>query len=451
MSDSDATFDRRERLRSRSRGSLSSIMAFLLGIPLGVGFILLFLQGPLKDTPLARYVSHPVEMICLVLFWCAFAALLTKVLAYGGEMLAFRAELLPHWEGRTVPPSEAGTLLDDVQEASRRVKNTTLGRRVINALDFVDSRQSANDLDDQLRSLADNDDIALENSYSLIRFITWAIPILGFLGTVLGITGAVSNVTPEVLENQLSKVTDGLGVAFDTTAVALALTMVTMFLSFVVERMEQELLEKVNTYADEELAHRFERTTTEAGSEVADLVRQSTQSLIRSTEQLVTRQADLWTISLQEARHQWEQTGDQQKERISAGIEEALQRTLESHNQQLAQQEEKSQQGTLSVLEQLREVSNTVKGQTTEQQQALASLIQSVAAQTEMLSKLVENGSHLVNLQEVMQQNLQTLAGAGSFEEAVSSLTAAIHLLTNKVGSSQLPGGNRLIRPGKAA
>src|SRR5207244_8605518 len=127
-------------------------------------------------------------------------------------------------------------------------------------LEFVHSRGSANQLDDHLRSLADADALVHEESYSLLRFITWAIPILGFLGTVLGITGAISGVTPEILERSLSHVTDGLALAFDTTALALGLTMLLMFSSFLVERAEQSVLEAVDRYADREFAPRFERT-----------------------------------------------------------------------------------------------------------------------------------------------------------------------------------------------
>lgn len=93
-------------------------------------------------------------------------------------------------------------------------------------------RGSAEDLDDQLRNFADADSIEFEGSFGLTRFITWAIPILGFLGTVLGITGAISGVTPEMLEKSMSTVTDGLALSFDATALALALTMVCMFLAF---------------------------------------------------------------------------------------------------------------------------------------------------------------------------------------------------------------------------
>src|SRR5205807_7240480 len=179
-----------------------------------------------------------------------------------------------------------------------------LVRRAAAVLDFLRSRGSANELDDQLRSLADTDSISLENSYSLIRFITWAIPILGFLGTVLGITNAIKGVTPEVLEKSLSGVTDGLATAFDSTALALFLTMILMLCSSLVERLEQGILEKVDAYVDAELSHRFERIGPES-SLFVDALRQNTQVLLQSTEQLVDRQATLWSRSLEKADRAW--------------------------------------------------------------------------------------------------------------------------------------------------
>src|SRR5205085_11744944 len=151
-------------------------------------------------------------------------------------------------------------------------------------LDFLKNRGSARGLDDQLRALADNDALALDGSYSLTRFITWAIPILGFLGTVLGITKAISGVTPEVLEQSLSSVTDGLALAFDATALGLALTMVTMFAGFVVERAEQGVLEAVDRYAADQLAHRFERPGGGQGQALA-AVQQNTRLVLEGLRQ----------------------------------------------------------------------------------------------------------------------------------------------------------------------
>src|SRR5262249_1029393 len=152
----------------------------------------------------------------VIMFCCAVAALGTKLLRSLTEWAAFRKPLLPAWDGKPVPVREANMLRSGLDQLPRRWRNTYLGCRVGAVLDFLCSRRSAAELDDQLRALADVDALALEGSYALTRFITWAVPILGFLGTVLGITGAISGVTPEVLEKSLSTVTDGLALAFDT-------------------------------------------------------------------------------------------------------------------------------------------------------------------------------------------------------------------------------------------
>ena len=161
--------------------------------------------------------------------------------------------------------AEAAKLLAVVQQKPGRMRNTFLGQRLIAVLEFLRQRGGADDLDDQLRTLADNDVVSMEGGFALTRFITWAIPILGFLGTVLGITTAIHGATPEVLEKSLSTVTDGLSYAFDATALALALTMITMFLSFLVERDEQGVLDAVDRTVDRCLAHRFQRVGADTG------------------------------------------------------------------------------------------------------------------------------------------------------------------------------------------
>ncbi len=167
-----------------------------------------------------------------------------------------------------------------------RLRRSVIGSRTIAILDFLCRRGSAVDLDDHLRTLADNDALALENSYALTRFITWAIPILGFLGTVLGITGAISGVTPEKLETNLNSVTDGLALAFDATALALALTMIAMFTSFITERAEQAVLDLVDAFVDRELAHRFERGLPGSGAAV-EAAQEQTNVVLKGMDSLV--------------------------------------------------------------------------------------------------------------------------------------------------------------------
>jgi biopolymer transport protein ExbB/TolQ len=441
----------RERPAQRRPRSFVTLAALGLGAPLAVGVLALVNLGPLKDTPLHRYVSHPVENVEVLMFCCALAALLAKLLGSWKEGAACRREPLPPWDGQAVHAAEAGRLLSGLRGLGRGFQNTRLARRVAAVLDFVHSRGSANELDDQIRTLADNEAVALEGSYALIRFITWAIPILGFLGTVLGITQSISNVTPETLEKNLDQVTGGLALAFDATALGLGLTMLTMFLTFLVERVELGVLERVDQYADEQLAHRFERTGPHGGEFVA-VVRQNTQVLLTATEQLVERQAAVWARALAEAQQHWAEEGNKQQERLATALEAALERTLADHAQRLAELEKQSLGQSAAVLERLAELAAAVRDTGREQGEALGQLAQSLAAQTQALAALQDGEQHLLRLQETLNQNLATLNGAGAFEQAVHSLTAAIHLLTVR-GGGVGTGPNRLgpPRPGAAA
>jgi hypothetical protein len=439
----------------KARGSISTWLAFIIGGPVGVGVLYVIQAGLFPVHPLVKqYTEHPVEMAEVIMFCCALGALLGKFLTYLNERVVLWGRILPAWDGQVHPVTTARGLREHVEQQPSRVQNTYLGNRVLSILDFVDSRGAANELDDHIRTQADNDAMAMEGSYSLLRFITWAIPILGFLGTVLGITEAIHGVTPEVLEKDLSQVTGGLATAFDTTALALGLTMILMFFSFLVERLEQSILEGVDHFVDLHLAHRFERTGAESGQFV-EALRQNTQVLLRATEQLVERQASVWARSLEKADRMWNETGKQQQEKLSTALTEALERTLASHTQHLIQIEEKlvarNQEmidgiadRTQALYEGINGLASVLRETGRQHQITLADLSEKIAGQTEALTRLQEGEIQLLRLQEVLQQNLSTLAGAGSFEQAVQSMTAAIHLLTSRVTGTPTTTGPRL-------
>jgi hypothetical protein len=411
--------------------------AFAFGVPLAVLILVPLHVGPLAGWHLARYVRHNVECVEVLLFCCAVAGLGAKLLRSRAERAACWANPVPPWDGRPASAGEAPGLLEGLRKQAH-LQDTYLGRRVAAVLDFVCQRRSAADLDDHLRSLADNDALALEGSYALTRFITWAIPILGFLGTVLGITEAIAGVTPEVLEKSLSSVTDGLALAFDATALGLALTMVTMFLSFLVERREQGVLEAVDGYVERHLAHRFGRAGADAAP-VLEAVRQNSQTLLEATDALVRRQAELWAATLGEVQKRALAAGSEQQEKLTQGLELALDRTLEAHGRRLAALEKQALEQASALLGSAAEMGHAVRAAGLEQQEALARVAGEVAAQAGALTRLQETGEQLARLQESLQQNLAALAGAGAFEGAVHSLTAAIHLLTARAGGPPAP------------
>jgi hypothetical protein len=285
-----------------------------------------------------------------------------------------------------------------------------------------------------MRYLGDTDAMAVEGSYALVNYLIWSLPILGFLGTVLGIAEAVTNVTPEVLDKSISSVTGGLALAFDTTGLALGLTLSAMFLKFLTERREQAVLEEVDRFADVHLKHRFTRATSGLDADNAPLlaaVRQNADVLLGATDQLVRRQAEVWAQALTATEERRSQAERQLQERFTTSLAAALERTLLSHQQRLANLERQSQEQAAGLLRSLAELAERL-GQ---QQNALLPVADGMQALGQALASLQEGEGQLVRLQHSLAQNLSALEGSGSFEEAVHSLTAAIHLLTARAGA----------------
>ncbi|MEC4805681.1 MAG: MotA/TolQ/ExbB proton channel family protein [Jaaginema sp. PMC 1079.18] len=102
---------------------------------------------------------------------------------------------------------------------------------------------------------------ASESSYSVPRILVWAIPLLGFIGTVIGISQAVSGFSGfleeageiDQIKEGIGTVTSGLAVAFDTTLLALLLSVLVMIPLVLVERFESRLLLAIDVYINENL------------------------------------------------------------------------------------------------------------------------------------------------------------------------------------------------------
>jgi hypothetical protein len=432
----------------RSRRPGTTAAAFFLGLPLAAAVLAIFHFGPLHSTPAFRYVEHPVENVEVILFCCALGTLAAKLWVNRAERRALSADVLPKWDGNPIPVADAAKLLANLGRLPRRLQNTYLARRVTAVLSFLCQRRTAADLDDQLRALADNDSLAMDNSYALTRFITWAIPILGFLGTVLGITGAISGVKSDDLE--LGSVTGGLAYAFDATALALGITMITMFCSFLTERAEGGVLEEVDRVIDRELAHRFSRGDVDLGP-LAEGLRQNAAVLLDAMQQLVQRQAEVWAATMTETSRRAAEFEAKLHERASMALEKALERSLLAHDQRLKVLEKQAVEGTSRLLEDFGQVAVAVRNTGREQGEVLTRVAQGLAAQSSALHQLLQGEKYLLQLQAALQQNLEAVSSTGAFDQALHSLTAAIHLLTARastpVPSLQAPRA----QPGKAA
>jgi biopolymer transport protein ExbB/TolQ len=97
----------------------------------------------------------------------------------------------------------------------------------------------------------------LESELSMIRYIAWAIPSVGFLGTVRGIGEALGQ-AHKAIEGEIFGVTKSLGVAFNSTLIALLLSLILMFLVHHLQLLQERYVLDSETYCEEQLTRHFQ-------------------------------------------------------------------------------------------------------------------------------------------------------------------------------------------------
>ncbi len=311
----------------------------LLGLAACTAFYAAVYQGVFGSTFVERYfAAHPVSYFAAGMFFIGLAALVLKALNVVGQLAMMGRIGFDDPRAGGVSVDRVGELLDELDELSPPARNSYLGRRLRDALELVERQGNADDLHEELRFLADQDAAHQHDSFSLVRIIIWATPMLGFLGTVIGITRALGDLDPTELANSIQTAMEGLlsglYVAFDTTALALTLSIVLMFVQFLVDRFETELLSEVEARAEQELIGRFELVGSTSDPHLASIQRMG-REVVKTTETLVDRQAQLWQAAMQKAQSQADEQNLEAATRVQAALAEALDTSLQRFAERL--------------------------------------------------------------------------------------------------------------------
>ena len=419
----------RKELR-HSGGSLLVGLAwpFVLGGTLACGFYYLVL-GPLAHPLANRYFAgHPINKVETVLFFVGLVALLQKLWNLFGQQAVLTSALLPD---KTLghPVSKASEWLDLLTNLSGSVRHSYLGRRLIGALETVERKGSADTLEADLLHLSDVDAARAHDSYGLVRIIIWAIPMLGFLGTVVGITEAMGKLDGNMLatspDKAVNALTAGLYVAFDTTAIALCFAMVLMFIQFALDRWESQVLSAVDRRIASELAGRFEVVGSVSDPQIAAVQRMG-QAVVKATELLVQRQVELWQRALASAHDEWHRISRQSTEQMQHALGTSLSQSLAQHAAHLA----KSEQASAEQLSQRWEQWQTALSHNA---RLLHAQQVEMVKQGELMTQAIRAAGDVVQLERALNDNLSALSGAKNFEDTVMSLAAAIHLLNSRL------------------
>ncbi|MGD0656016.1 MAG: MotA/TolQ/ExbB proton channel family protein [Thermoguttaceae bacterium] len=407
------------------------------GILGSVGFYGLIFHGPLNIDLVKRYFTkHPVEYMETVLFAIGLAALILKALDIAGQRSTLaKSPLGP--KSQAVDPADAcHALLQRLDQVPQSRQEEFFIRRLRSALEHVRSHGSAETLNDELKYLADIDASRLHTGFGLFRVILWAVPILGFLGTVVGITMALNSVDLKSPDQSMLQVLNGLGLKFDTTAVALSMSMVLMFVHFFVDRSGNGLLEQVDRRVEQELSGRWQHVSSGSDGQLT-AVRRMAETMIQTSERLVQRQAELWQSSMENAAARWANMAKVGGEQLQAWLAGALSDSLKTHAQHLAAAEQASIQANRQYWEKI--IQTQAHGA-----QNLATLQASVTRQVEVIQQAVAAVGEVARLEDALNRNLSALAGAKHFEQTVMSLAAAINLLGARLAEMPAPAAIKL-------
>jgi biopolymer transport protein ExbB/TolQ len=210
--------------------------------------------------------------IVAMTFWSLFL-LWFKLLRFRAQRRvwqAFRHPSVTAVLGRRIYARDVERVIPALREAlaALRLKHleaSIVYRRVVRVLGFVSTASKREGLDTLLDYQADIDLKKLESSYTVLQVFIWAIPILGFIGTVLGIGASVNEFAQFIqtaegggefsgqMRAALGGVTSGLAVAFNTTFLALVLVIPVMLVTSFLHKVEEEFLLEIEEYCLEDL------------------------------------------------------------------------------------------------------------------------------------------------------------------------------------------------------
>ncbi len=225
-----------------------------------------------KWTPerLGRLLLGPEQIASYCCFTWAGFILLSRYLEARRQRRAFALELLSTDVGVCILPEDARLLQRRVEQRAARGGPFILANMIRLALGKYAVSRSARDVSDVVRTQADVELGRLVASMAMVHYLAWAIPAIGFLGTVRGLATSFTLGGQTSLETVkfISGATRHLNVAFDCTLVALALSLVVMFLLHLVQRDEEALVIDCQQYCLEHLVTRLYELEPESNAEL---------------------------------------------------------------------------------------------------------------------------------------------------------------------------------------
>ena len=194
---------------------------------------------------------------CFVLMLWALAIMGYKGKTVVRERMLLHEDLIPIPEGTKILPHDARAFARHIQALPESVVHSFLPRCLLAGLHRFESSRSISDASATVESLCQAEGERYDSELSMIRYIVWAIPSIGFIGTVRGI-GQALGLAYQAMEGDITGVTRSLGVAFNSTFVALLLSLVLMLFVHQIQLLQERLVLEAQDYCGTRLIRHME-------------------------------------------------------------------------------------------------------------------------------------------------------------------------------------------------
>ena len=195
------------------------------------------------------------QEICMILALCCAWMIVTKIVSLVSRQYMYSVDLLQEAE------TDKGSLvasLDELERLPHSISDTPLVSTLKASIRRYRITDDVQNTSDAINSSVEALGMRMEAENAMIRYMIWAIPSIGFIGTVRGIGQALSK-AEEALAGDIASMTASLGTAFNSTFVALIASIFLMLLLHALQRFQDKALIDTQEYCEEFLLKRISR------------------------------------------------------------------------------------------------------------------------------------------------------------------------------------------------
>ena len=186
---------------------------------------------------------------CFILALWVFAIMALKARMVMQERRMLNLQFIDVSPGTSILPEDTREYSRSLQNLNDTEREYLLPRSLLSALQRFGSTKNIQDVSTSVKEVCELESDRLDSELSMVRYIIWAIPSIGFIGTVRGIGEALGQ-AHKAVEGDILGVTLSLGVAFNSTFIALIISIFIMFLMHQLQLMQERLVLDSQRYCD---------------------------------------------------------------------------------------------------------------------------------------------------------------------------------------------------------